>query len=144
MKKLNFTIDINANKEKVWETLWNETTYPQWTSAFCEGSYAVSDWKEGSKVHFLSPGGEGMYSVIDKSVENEFMSFKHLGVLKDKAEQLLDDATKQWTGSFENYTLKEVDGTTTLSVDLESLDQYVDFFGEKFPLALQNVKELSE
>jgi hypothetical protein len=144
MQKLNFTININAAKEKVWDILWSEKTYTQWTRAFGEGSYAVTDWKEGSKVHFLSPGGEGMYSIIETSIENEFISFKHIGVLKDKAEQPLDEATEKWTGSHENYTLTETDGTTTLSVDVDVIEQYIDFFTEKFPDALQNVKDLAE
>jgi len=49
---LHIEIDINATKEKVWDILWNDATYTQWTSIFCEGSHAVSDWKEGSKILF--------------------------------------------------------------------------------------------
>ena len=144
MQKLNFTININAPKERVWEILWNETTYPQWANVFCEGSYAVSDWKEGSKVHFLAPDGQGMYSLIAKLVENEFISFNHLGILKDKIEQPPTEETKQWSESFEDYTLTESDGITTLAVNVDSLDQYVEFFNDKFPIALQNVKDLAE
>ncbi|MGQ0827138.1 MAG: hypothetical protein ACT4ON_01960 [Bacteroidota bacterium] len=43
MEKLQFTIDIKASREKVWKTLWEDTSYRKWTSAFSEGSYAVSD-----------------------------------------------------------------------------------------------------
>ena len=57
MTTLEFKIEINAPKEKVWDILWNDATYKQWTSVFCEGNYVVSDWKEGSKIHFLSPNG---------------------------------------------------------------------------------------
>ena len=52
MKKLSFTIDIKAPKEKVWHSLWDEENYQSWTSVFCEGSYTVSDWNEGSKIYF--------------------------------------------------------------------------------------------
>ena len=58
MKTLNFSININAPKEKKWKTLWDDTTYRQWTRIFSEGSYAVSDWNEGSRVLFLSAEGE--------------------------------------------------------------------------------------
>jgi hypothetical protein len=38
----------------------------------------------GSKVLFLGPSGDGMFSVIDKKVfVYKEMSFKHLGVVKD-------------------------------------------------------------
>ena len=38
-----FEVTINATPEKVWDVLWNDLTYTQWTSVFCHGSYAVSD-----------------------------------------------------------------------------------------------------
>jgi uncharacterized protein YndB with AHSA1/START domain len=63
MQKINFSISINAPKEKVWKVLWNDDSYRKWTSAFAEGSYAVTDnWKEGTKVKFLDPKGSGMIS----------------------------------------------------------------------------------
>ncbi len=66
MNNINHTITINAPLEKVWNILWDDATYRKWTSAFQEGSHAVSDWKQGSPIRFLGPGGqEGMYSVIE-------------------------------------------------------------------------------
>ena len=64
MTTLNFTTNIKAPAAKVWQVLWDDATYRQWTGAFQEGSYAVSDWKEGSKIHFLSPNGDGMFGII--------------------------------------------------------------------------------
>ncbi len=66
MKTLHFSIKIKAPREKVWQILWEDATYRQWTSVFNESSYAVSDWEEGSKIQFLSADGSGMYSLIDK------------------------------------------------------------------------------
>jgi uncharacterized protein YndB with AHSA1/START domain len=144
MQRLNFTIDIEASKEKVWQILWDDETYRQWTSAFCEGSYMVGDLKDGARIHFLAPDGQGMYSDVEKVVENEFVSFKHIGEMKDKAELPLDDETKKWSGNYENYILTENNGTTTLSVEIDAVEQYVDFFNEKMPIAMENVKNLSE
>ena len=39
MKKLQFTIEINAFKEKVCEAIQQDENYRKWTSAFGEGSY---------------------------------------------------------------------------------------------------------
>jgi uncharacterized protein YndB with AHSA1/START domain len=83
MTTLDFKIEINAPKEKVWSVLWDDKTYGQWTAAFCEGTYAVSNWNEGDKIHFLSPNGEGMNSIIFKKIPNEYIAFKHISVLKD-------------------------------------------------------------
>jgi len=83
MEKLQFSVSINAPKEKVWNTLWDDNTYRQWTAAFMEGSYAESDWNEGSSILFLTPGGDGMFAVIERKIPNEQMSFKHLGEIKN-------------------------------------------------------------
>ena len=142
--KINFSIKIKAPAQKVWNVLWNDATYRKWTSVFCEGSYAVSDWKEGSRIQFLSPGGGGMYSTIARSKSNEFMSFKHIGVMKGGKELPLDDETKKWTGALENYTLKETEGTTELTAELDATEDHQKYFQETFPKALEKVKELSE
>ena len=144
MKKEHFAISINAPREKVWEVLWNDNTYKKWTKPFAEGSHAVSDWKEGSEVLFLSGYGQGMFSTIAKKIPNEFMSFKHRGVLKNEKKQPEDDETKKWAGATENYTLKEQNGITELTVDMDVIEDYPQMFEESFPRALNVVKELSE
>ena len=79
MSKLHFSTDIQAPRATVWNVLWNDATYREWTSVFSEGSYAVSDWNEGSKVQFLdATSGSGMSAVIQQKRPNEFMSFRHV------------------------------------------------------------------
>ena len=77
MKKLQFSIEINAPKEKVWDTLWQDENYRKWTSVFMEGSFAESDWKEGGKIHFLTPDRNGMFGIIEKLVPFEKMYFEN-------------------------------------------------------------------
>lgn len=144
MQKVQFSTLINASPEKVWDILWNDRTYRIWTSVFCEGSYAVSDWKEGGKINFLDPNGNGMFSVIEKMTPNKFMSFKHIGGIKNNEEQPIDDETKKWSGSHENYTLTEKDDKTELVADLDMTDEHLEYFKDAFPKGLQKVKELSE
>lgn len=144
MKQLKFQIDILAPKEKVWDVLWTDESYRKWTSAFHEGSYAKSDWNEESEVQFLSPEGSGMFSVIDRKIPNEYMSFKHLGVMKDGVALPMDEGTKKWTGAMENYHLSERNGITHLAVDMDIEESQHDSFNDMFPKALQIVKNLSE
>lgn len=144
MEKITFTTTINAPKEKIWKTLWEDATYRKWTAVFSEGSRAVSDWKEGSKVHFLNENNDGMYSLIDKCVTNECMHFKHLGNIKNGQEQPQDETTENWSGSMENYNLTETQNGTQLNVEMDIIAEYKDYFTEKFPQALEKVKELSE
>ncbi len=145
--KNQFKITINAPKEKVWNTLWNDTTYRQWTSAFAEGSMAETDWKKGSKVLFLGPGNSGMVSSIAESKPYEFLSFKHLGVVKNGVEDLDSEEARQWAGATENYTLKTVDGKTELTVDMGGTaipEEFAVMFEGMWPKALDKVKALSE
>lgn len=144
MEKVTFTVNINAPKEKVWQTLWQDATYKNWTAVFSEGSRAESDWKEGSKIHFLNENNNGMYSVIDKCVANETMHFKHLGNIKNGEEQPQDETTENWSGAMENYSLTTSQDGTLLAVEMDVIAEYKDYFMEKFPLALDKVKELSE
>lgn len=142
MKKLQFSIDINAPKEKVWKALWEETNYRNWTSAFTEGSHAETDnWKEGSKVKFLDGKGSGMYSTIVKNTPNEFMSFRHEGEIINGNET----PKAEWNGAMENYILKDNGaGKTKLIVDLNSAAEFGDYMNETFPKALEKVKALAE
>jgi hypothetical protein len=144
MQTLQFTIEIKAPASKVWRVLWDDATYRKWTTAFCEGSYAVSNWNEGDSIHFLSPNGDGMYSKIFKKIENKFISFNHIGNIKDFMEMPLDEETKDWSNSFENYELIEENGITKLTVTIDALEQYVGFFNESMPKAMELVKNLSE
>ena len=144
MKKEKFSIDIHAPREKVWKVLWDDETYRHWTSVFSAGSYAVSDWKEGSKIQFLSSDGNGMFSEIAKSRPPEFMSFRHLGVIKEGEEQHVDQETENWVGALENYELKQKNGQTELTVEMDVTEDFQKYFQETFPKALEKVKELSE
>ncbi|MEG1024488.1 MAG: SRPBCC domain-containing protein [Flavobacterium sp.] len=144
METLEFTIKIKAPAEKVWDVLWNEETYKKWTSVFCEGSHTISNWNEGDKIHFMSPNGEGMYSIIETKTQNEYMAFKHLGEIKNFEEQPLDEETKKWTGAMETYRLIPEEEFTTLIAQVDVVEKYLDYFKETFPNGLEKVKELSE
>ena len=144
---MEFNINIEAPKEKVWKTLWNDQTYREWTSAFAEGSCAETDWEKGSRVLFTDGKGSGMVSTIVENKPNEFMSIKHLGTIKNGVEDLDSEENKQWAGALENYTLHESGGKTFLHVELSGLDipkEFEDYFLQTWPKALDKLKALSE
>jgi hypothetical protein len=144
METLEFKIRIKASAEKVWSVLWNDESYRKWAAAFYEGSYAVSDWNEGGKIHFLGPDGGGMNSIIEKKITNEYMAFKHLGMIKDFKELPADEETKEWSGAMEIYRLTPDDEFTDLVVQVDVAEKFTDYFKDAFPKALEIVKELSE
>ena len=128
----------------MWEVLWGDATYPQWTAAFAEGSRVETNWKTGSKVLFLDGEGHGMVSMIAENIPNEVMSFRHLGIFNNGKEDMDVARKKGWTGAIEHYRLQSIDGKTKLTIDqdleAESKDQFLDMW----PKALEKLKEICE
>ena len=145
MEKLKFSTTLKAPKEKVWKVLWDDATYREWTTAFSEGSYAETDnWKEGSEVKFLDPKGSGMISRVAANRPMEFMSFEHLGEIREGVEDRESERIKAWAGAKENYLLTETNGITKLDVEMDVNEEYKNMFMEMWPKALEKVKTLSE
>ena len=145
MQTQQFSVAIDAPKEKVWNALWNDTNYRKWTTVFHEGSYMeATSLAEGADVRFLGPGGGGMYSKIDSVEPNTKMVFNHLGVVKDMVNLPQDEETKKWAGAKEKYFLEERNGKTELKVEVDMAEGFENYFSETFPKALQLVKEIAE
>lgn len=139
MKTLKFDITINASPQEVWPQLWNDVSYRKWSAVFHEGSYAETDWKEGSKVKFIGTTGDGMFSKIKNNEPNKKMTFEHLGSIMDGKE-----IPSEWAGAIEEYILNENNDKTVLNISVDIIEKYEDYFLKTFPLALQKIKELSE
>ena len=105
-------------------------------------------WNKGSKIHFLGTdeNGEkgGMVSEIAENIPNSFVSIRHYGFLKDGKEITEGQEVEKWANGFENYTFKEISGTTTVTVDLDTTDDFLDYMNENFPKALDKLKEICE
>ena len=148
MQKLKFSIEINATKEKVWNTMLEDKTYRIWTEAFSKGSHYIGDWSKGSKILFLGPNenGEmgGMVSRIKENKKYEFISIEHIGMVQDGKEDTTSEAIKDWAGALENYTFKDKSGTTEILVEMDSNEEYAEMFEGMWPNALQKLKEISE
>lgn len=150
MRKLHFSTTINAPRKTVWDTMLQDATYREWTSAFNpKGSWFEGDWSQGSKILFLGPGEDGqppsgMVSRIHENRPHEHVSIEHLGMIENGVEDTTSDAVKQWTPAFENYTLREKDGQTELLIDMDSDDGHAKMFEEMWPKALAKLKTLAE
>ena len=147
MERLQFKITIDAPKEKVWNTLWDDTTYKEWTAVFSPGSRAETDWQKGSKVLFVNAENSGMVSEIADRVQDEFMSIRHRGIIKNGVEELDSKESAKWAGAMENYTLQAVDGGTELIIDMSVKGispQFLDYFSKIWPKALTRLRELAE
>lgn len=142
MKAIQFSIDINASKERVWATLWDDITFREWSSIIDEGTYMKGVMKEGNEIQFISSvSGYGVTSLIEKLNTNEFILFRHGADTKESGQQ---EREKEWTGGAESYSLAEKDGVTTLIVNTDVPEEQENTFLIRFPRALERLKTLAE
>lgn len=142
MKELQFSIEINGAKAKVWNTLWNDKTFRDWANFIDEGTYMDGEMAEGKDVQFISSvNGYGVTSRIAKLVPFETVLFSHMSDTKESGTQVRED---EWTGGTESYYLSETDGVTTLTVKMDVPIEMEEIFNDRVPMALVRIKTLSE
>jgi uncharacterized protein YndB with AHSA1/START domain len=149
MKKMHFSILINAPKENVWHAMLDAESFRAWTKAFNVTSYFEGDWSEGSKMLFLGSDpmtGEtgGMVARVAENRPYEYVSLEHVGIIKNGVEDTTSEEIKKWVPAFENYTFKEKDGQTEVLVDMDAEEENLPMFETMWPQALQILKKIAE
>jgi uncharacterized protein YndB with AHSA1/START domain len=141
MKKMQFSVEIQATKEKVWNTLWQDKTLRQWADIIDPGTHMVGDLKEGNEIQFISGNGYGVTSMVEKLTPGEFLLLRHTADTKENGKQQRE---KQWTGGKESYSLAEEDGITTLTGVFDVPPELEEYFRDSYPKALERIKVLAE
>jgi hypothetical protein len=148
MKKIQHSIEINASKEKIWETLWSDKTFRDWSNIIDEGTYLDGELEEGNEINFIgsSEGGAsyGVTSKIEKLIPNQFILLaKTADIIVDK-DGKIEKRAEQWTGGMESYELEDNNGNVKLTIIEEIPDELLEYFDAKIPEVLKRVKVLSE
>ncbi len=151
MKKLQFKVNINAPVTKIYDFMLginSKSTYEQWTSIFNPTCTYEGSWDKGNKILFIGvdENGEkgGMVSKIVENIPNQFVSIQHYGLVQANKEITEGPEVEKWANGFENYTFEENNETTTITVDLDSAEDFLDYMNENYPKALDKLKELCE
>ncbi|TAE80415.1 MAG: SRPBCC domain-containing protein [Bacteroidetes bacterium] len=151
MEKLQFNISIHATAAKVYDIMLginNKLTYEQWTSLFNPTSTYEGSWDKGSKMQFIGVDehGEkgGMLSRIVENIPNQFVSIQHYGLVKAEQEITEGPEVEKWANGFENYTFNETNGTTTVTVNLDTATDFLEYMNQAYPQALNKLKEMCE
>jgi len=139
---------IEADVQKVFDTLTKEDTYGQWTAAFGPGCHFKGSWNEGSNIQFLAPNeiGEmnGLFSTVKENKAPHQLTLEHQGIVQNGEETREGNEAEKWSGAKESYTLKEQDGKTHLSVSMDIPEEEKGFFIEAWEQALISLKEICE
>lgn len=151
MQKLQFKKEINASAQKVYETmlgLKDKATYEYWVATFNPTSTFEGSWEKGSKIRFVGTDENGkkagMVSEIEENKPADFVSIRHYGFLDGDTEVTTGEQVEKWVGGHENYTFEENNGITTVTVDMDTIDEYLDYFNSTYPKAMDKLKEISE
>lgn len=151
MKKVQFKVSINAPVTKIYDFMLginNKSTYERWTSLFNPTSSYEGSWDKGSKILFIGvdENGEkgGMVSRIAENIPNRFVSIQHYGLLSAGKEITEGPEVEKWADGFENYTFVENNGTATVTVDLNIIEDFLAYMSETYPKALDKLKEICE
>lgn len=148
MKKLTYQLTIDAPAEHVFKTMLAKETYKQWTAAFNPTSDFEGSWEKGEKIYFVGMNEkgekEGMVARIAENIPNQYLSIQHYGILDNGQEVTEGAAVESWAGAFENYSFIDLGNQTTVKVDVDTNEEYIDYFEQAWPDALKRLKEICE
>ncbi len=139
---MQFSIEINATKESVWNILWQDETFRQWAGIIDPGTFMVGELKQGNEVQYISSeNGYGVTSLVEKLIANEYLLLRHHADTQDNGKR---ERAQEWTGGKESYLLSQRNGTTNLTVAFDVPAEMEELFNDLYPKALQQVKLLAE
>jgi hypothetical protein len=145
MRKLEFSIYIDAPKKQVWETMLNLKTYKEWVSVSWPGSSYEGIWRGGETIKFVSPGQGGTAAQIIEFQQYDHVAAKHVAVINpDGSLDTTSDIAKGWIGSIERYTFVESNEVTNLKVEIECNPEWEAMFNDGWPGALEKLKVMCE
>lgn len=151
MKKLQFKKEIQASAEKAYTTMLginNIKTYELWTAEFNPTSTYEGSWDKGSKIYFVGIDQEGnrggMVAEIADNIPFRFVSIRHYGILQGDKEITEGPDVEKWTGGFENYSFEEKNGSTLVTIEIDVTDEFLDYFNNTWPKALDKLNEITE
>jgi uncharacterized protein YndB with AHSA1/START domain len=143
MLKIKKSIDIPASKEQVWKVLLTDELMRNWYSEFSEGSHAVTDWKEGSKVIFKDKSENGMIGRVAVHKPQEALVVTYEGMLTPQGEDYESEAARQVKGGQEAFYLKGVNGHTHLDIESDMTEEFFEAMSKAWDKALLQISKLA-
>lgn len=151
MITLHFSKTIKAPAANVYSIMLglpDRTTYEKWTAVFNPTSTYEGTWETETKMLFVGTDEKGnrggMVSEIVANTPNQFVSIKHYGVLRGDEEITEGPEVEPWAGGLENYSFSEQNGLTTLTIAIDTAEEYTEYFEKVWPEALQVLARMAE
>lgn len=145
METLQYEIEISAPVEKVWSTMLDSETYRQWVEKSWPNSFYEGKWEKGERIRFIGPDGSGTLAEITELKHHKMLLARHIAILGPGGEEdRTSDMAKTWVGITEAYHFSEKNGTTRLTVIIETKPEWRKMFDDGWPGALEELKRISE
>ncbi len=85
-----------------------------------------------------------MVSEIFENIPNRFVSIRHYGLVKADVEITEGTEVEKWANGLENYIFDDNNGATALTVELDAVEEFIDYMNQTYPKALARLKEICE
>ena len=142
MKRVQYQIEIDCPRNRVFPIMLDKEHYREWTASFNPTSHYEGSWQEGNHIRFLAENknGEkdGMLSKIEKLDPYKYISIKHLGMLEKGKETPFDE------DFYENYILESKGQASFLTVEIDTKEDWIGYLDNTWPQALKKLKQVCE
>lgn len=145
MEHLVYKVVIAAPAKRVWDTMLERETYRQWVAKSWPGSNYEGTWAKGENVRFIGPDGSGTLAEIVELKPFKNVLARHVAVLGPGGkEDRTSEVAKGWVGITEEYTFDEHNAKTTVTVSIETPSEWRTMFDDGWPIALEELKNITE
>lgn len=144
MKKIEKSISISAPAQTVSQVLTEDALVRQWYNEFMAGSYAITDWKTGSKIICCDPDKNGMVGRIAENTPGKVLDIEFTGNYLKGEEDYTSEMALAVKGTHETYRMNEQNGVTTLDISSGMDESFYDEMSAAWDRALLIIKRLAE
>ena len=85
-----------------------------------------------------------MVSAVEENQPAMLVSIRYYGFVDGDEEITTGEQVEKWAGGYEIYKFSEHDGKTIVTVELDTIDDYLGYFNVKYPKAMDKLKEICE
>ena len=145
MKNKEYTIEINAPQDRVWDIMLSKDTYAEWVKGFAENSLFVGEWTQGTHMDFIHPNHGGTRATLDIVDRPHRLQATHIALIsKDGSLDTTSEFAKTWIGTVEEYILQTENDTTHVTIVMHFHPDYEDMLDKGWKKSLQFLKALCE
>lgn len=138
MTNLQYKIILNNNVEYLFDKLFDEAFYNDWSKAFDAGSKIVGTVAQGEEILFADSDNNGMLATVSEYQVNKLIEFRFISEIMGGVHKKYEDDSY-----FERYKFTNLqDEMVMLDIELNIDDEYVELFEDLWAKAIVLIHDL--